>query len=335
MVERRILRKAASQKAYDDSPLRTPVMRGVYYRHEFARRNRETVEASTKLLEEFFPATEKGLAEAILSSPEGGSAVVLIDSLLSECRQGRGSEKERKRRALAGFLKDKRVLPVPQVHPNGSLYPDSSKFYSYPLLIQEAEKISPAMRRLRESDAMVVAREYRKTMEFEWFAVVEIGLGKPVFMPVLPLGVMRTSSGLRKRAMQASFDDISNEPVLIDFTMPKNDLKDHLEVCIDRLDAMCSTGRLGPGDSVSTSRGHLHFDSFDQYLAASDSELIIAGDSKALPKDLHQRVAQQYLSEAEWSARVTKQNEASYSDTMYSGWKQNGQYWSAGYRLIV
>lgn len=137
------------------------VLRGLYFRHEFARRNPEVVKASETLFKEFG------------WRPSSGKRFLLADrqrlmplELLQILNSSHPKRARRLRSLLARFFLDFKVLPVGRM---------KRPFFPEDVASQGA-------------DLHLLIRFWNAILRVEAYAISVLGLGHPIMFPVMTLG---------------------------------------------------------------------------------------------------------------------------------------------------
>jgi hypothetical protein len=240
-------------------------MTGVYYRHEFARRHQDVdrkhdvVAASLNLLAQF-PKTARRYAKAKKYVQSEQRRTTLTDSMIDDLKSARSDKKRTAmRHALAEFLTKYRVLPVPPPSCHGS-------FLSYPLRRGDIPEPSNVTVSAEES-----LFEYTRIQYFETYALSELKMPHPVFLPVVLLG------GTRSRWIKAvdalTQTDATEENrfriVVINADNPAITVADNLtalRLCMSLQDDGTPTE-----DDDETGNPRARCDKFNKYLAAHDA----------------------------------------------------------------
>ena len=144
------------------------VMLGVYYRHEFARRNPEVVEASNDVFKEFSEAQKVRSKHSTFIIP--GKSLKSITALLME-EILKDPDSSKKKGVMVKFLQDYKVLPVP---------PPEHQFLPLPLILESKRQLIK-MKGV-QADSVALSHCWSSIQAFETFAVC-IGLREPIFMP--------------------------------------------------------------------------------------------------------------------------------------------------------
>lgn len=151
------IRRRAQQMPIDDAKeYLAEILEGVFYRHEFARRNGKVVKASGEILECLgVPAAR---AEAFLSQE---APLCLTDVLIRRC------DTPLRRTQLAKFLSEYRIIPV------------SSSNQPF---------LPPGVKDAGNEDVIQSYRIWNALLKFEYYALSVLGLDSPVMFPVVTLG---------------------------------------------------------------------------------------------------------------------------------------------------
>lgn len=175
---------------------------GIFYRHEFARRNEDVADASERLFKEFSIPPETSRHFSLGGVPR------FLTSLLMEKAVEPSTDGIQRKQMLRDFLTEYRVIPmgrtVAQYSKENAFFPayaaDSTGSFGqlYPL--------------------------WHAVIKFEVLAQLELELRAPVFFPVMSVGPMvRTEAGGARAATVKIPRDIClagySYPVLVDFAV--------------------------------------------------------------------------------------------------------------------
>ena len=167
------------------------IFRGLYWRHEFARRNEAVSNAS------------RTLAKALGFKPTRFEEFIrdahpLTDELVHVCRSGTSPEKT----ALREFLDKYKVLPTTWSHQGESTY------FPMEFGLGEIERENYVFDTLLDCRTL-----FNSFLLFEACVMTDLGMGRPVMFPLMPLMVFG------KNIDQRHLDD-SQAPVLINRFAP-------------------------------------------------------------------------------------------------------------------
>lgn len=227
------------------------ILRGLHYRHEFARRNRRVANAAVRVLHELHIDEESASSfccENGLALPE-----VIVQAYRSAQRRKTGSESAE---LLRAFFIEFGVLPLP---------PEGSPF----LPVECARYVTSPTDREIEAAHAVVKRVWNALLRFEVFAVAEFKLPRPIMLPVLPLSRAATRNGVVDLA-QAIAPTTDAYPVYLDTSQPMDVIRDYVTAIVEqtREGKLVTPGR--KGQCMSYVKRRVHFDRFDFYLKAYD-----------------------------------------------------------------
>ena len=290
-------------------------MAGVYYRHEFARRNEHIVKASQKLLS-LLPTTAKMCEK--LSTYLHPPDETLTTYLEKEIQSTHGNKLKVMKSQLLEFLNDYRILPVP---------PFSKPFFSYSGKIPvKAEKKTPAHGKL-SVDFEKIYFEYTGILRFETFAITELGLRHPVFLPVVLMG---GTFGRWKKAVESLTHGDNQENhrfriILINDEVPISTVNDNitaLRVSMFMHDANYSK-------AISKKRNH--FGKYDQYIEAYDA-INIHGKSA---KEVAEAIVKNHTPKEYCGGQISSANAFKVVTNKFSEWQNKGSDLVLNYRRII
>lgn len=170
------------------------IFRGIYFRHEFARRNGRVMRKSKEILKVL------GLdMENVRPSLLGDNGTPL---LTEQIRQTIGLTEPdvEKTRALRKFLRTYRVLPV-SVEKGTPFFPFPPDTFT-------------------EEDFQKFTDLWNLLLRFEAFALSVIRVGSPVFFPVMMLGVVDARGKSLSVAKRLDLANYRFAPVVADFSVP-------------------------------------------------------------------------------------------------------------------
>lgn len=150
------------------------ILRGIYYRHEFARRDRSVVAASELLLNNF--AFPPGRGRTFIGK---GSPTCLTSELMEQSRASDTVSASR-RKALTAFLRDYSIIPTGEME---------TPFFP--------EAIAAGKATFTE---MVLI--WNSLLRFEYFALAQLDMALPVLFPVMQIGVLKTKDGATTYRLQ-------------------------------------------------------------------------------------------------------------------------------------
>jgi len=164
------------------------IMRGVFYRHEFARRNTAVIEAAKSLFADLDIPVSRGGTYLSQEPPRYFSHLLISRSKTPALR-----------RKMKAFLDEHRVFPMSQ--------PSDTPFFP-----RESKDI--ANKEVTDRTEM-----WESLLMFEYFAMSILGLDSPVMFPVMPLGEFHS----REKTTWLG-DGFSSRrcgfPLFVDFAVP-------------------------------------------------------------------------------------------------------------------
>jgi hypothetical protein len=173
------------------------ILRGLRYRHEFAKRNLEVLKASRELLEAF--GITPARAETFLCPNQ--------ETFLTDDLMGRFSRVERPRREqlkllLAEFLKMRRVLPMAK----------SRQSFFPPFSVKNAWKI------------------WNSLLQFELFAMGRLDIGGPVMFPVMYVGGLSFNENKNEQKQLSRTLNLAHEPypMVVKFELPDEVISNYM-----------------------------------------------------------------------------------------------------------
>jgi hypothetical protein len=262
------------------------MLRPVYYRHEFARRNPDVL-VDAKGVFDRFPLVGSMLAGGWgFLDVRDGVPVTIADCLVTEFRQEAAETKQQyMRKALAGFVRKWRVLPLPP--PPSLFFPREMGCGASEVDVSNAS-VTGQEQTFDTADRLFVA--WRSLLGFERFLIAEGMTDAPCFMPVVPLNQFHGAEGIHDVGpMQVAGVSKNRLLVAVDNDHPLEDLSAHLEVLLGHLDVLDRGRRNDPVTKVSSER--MPWTSFDLYLEVKD--FLLAADQnkgiKELAIDFQQR----------------------------------------------
>lgn len=163
-------------------PIYERILRGIHYRHEFARRHPDITKKCLNLFDHL------GLKPEWASSysAQGGKTVTKV--IAEAYRQSKRTSKGRKsKKMLRDFFISYGVIPIA---PSG--YP----FFGDRLRLDV--KAGLPLYQVTESDHQWLKDTWNELLAFEVFALAEFSLPRPIMMPALMLPIAKTRSAIVK-----------------------------------------------------------------------------------------------------------------------------------------
>lgn len=340
--------------------LQTTMLQGLYYRHEFARRNHNVVMASETALASFHGATNaRGQQTAYIL----GENETLTDLIIRDYRDEKNTTtRAQMKKALSCFLDKYKVIPVPATG-DKAFHPMKPTFLPYPARAAKRKKgVGPSLQALPTVSDETLFLLYGKILAFERFAAVELELRHPVFMPVMLLtgdnrhppspstamGVLCGGQGIPQ----------GQKALLVDFSLASKQLRSHFAMCERFVVDVLEKGR--PAEQEHDEKlAHIPWPDLDQYLGVFDckhnpdikqnNEVQLAEECLAryLPKEAmvkkkdHYGIPEAVRSEKRTERKIKKQPEPNYKGfyswetRTYNRWLGEAEYWIENYSLIV
>ena len=164
------------------------IMRGLLYRHEFAKRNPDVCRDSLEVLKAF--GITPARAETFTCPNQ---KTYLTDELRAIYKKADPSKREGLNRLLGSFLKQRKILPMTMFRQ--PFFPEFNK--------KEAWKI------------------WNSLLRFELFAMTYLKIGGPVMFPVMYVGGLSLNDTPNERQQLSKLLDLSQEPypMLIKFEL--------------------------------------------------------------------------------------------------------------------
>ena len=175
------------------------ILMGIYYRHEFARRNEELILASKTLLGTLGIPLEQ--AEHFMS-PDGETN--LAKSIIVRVNEEPAASRTTLMDQVANFLGEHRVLPMACT--SGTFFP-----------------------KLKVSEFVLAMGIWGELMNLEIFALTRLRLGHPVMIPVMPIKDVILPDGIVSIGQHLKLDRYDN-PVLTSLNIPKEVISDYFTV---------------------------------------------------------------------------------------------------------
>lgn len=170
------------------------VFRALYYRHEFARRNKRVYDAG--------PAIAKNL-----DMPEGRfksfvqSGSFLTDEIIAHVEKSERRTKGARRKALGSYLHEYGIVPL---------------IWKW----GEAEPFFPRKYFAEPHDNFVKCQEaFKSLLRFEAYALAVLKIGHPVMFPVMPLGIVGDN---REIVVNDLALEKMDGPMIMEYSAPKS-----------------------------------------------------------------------------------------------------------------
>lgn len=326
------MRQPLLQGRVSDRAMRA-VMKGVYYRHEFARRNPDLSAESGRLLG-LFPKVLEEAGGACRFTLDVPSRRTIAHGLIESFRKLSGRAAEHARDGLAGFLMRWRVIPFPPVIPE-KFHPDGGEFFTFPVDPSDNKNWGdlPGIRgRLRAAEDVYF--EYLAVLQFEAFALAELGLGEPVFMPamVLPTAKDKLRMAIDGIAGRIRENAPTHNMIFVDYSHPFDGLRSHFEA-LRSWDFV--KGALGKRAPVVSRAGYVTWENLDGYLAAVDCLRRTATPSMAAAE----RILSSFMPASEWeksrSGHSAAGNLVPWAIRRLKDWGREGETLVADYKSII
>ncbi len=313
-------------------------MSGVYYRHEFARRNDEIVKASNDLME-FFPLTQE-IRNSQSEYTINNDSETITSRMIEEFRDAPRGKNVQMKGALRGFLQKYRIMPVPPLK-LGHLHPGAGTFLLYPCKLPKDgdEKIVPSLQKISTSIGSLFV-EYARVVEFEEFAVSDLGFGESIFMPIVPLRKNNPKIGEafgKPNILKADDALLRYRLQLVDFNQPADTLRNHFEM--QRMRHAFSVPFKTP-KIVRENLRQIHWDKLDGYLGVLDWERKRAPAVKRW--DAGSEVLPNYILKLDWDEKEKLRGDEQTSEKFYKwvretygSWLSIGEEWVTDYKLII
>ena len=169
------------------------VFRALYYRHEFARRNKRVYDAGPAI------AKKLGMPEGRFKSfVQSGS--FLTDEIIAHVEKSERRTKGARRQALGNYLEEFGIIPL---------------IWTW----GEVEPFFPRKYFAESHDNFIKCQEaFKSLLKFEAYALAVLKIGHPVMFPVMPLGIVGDNK-------EIVVDDLMLEkmdaPMIMDYSAPK------------------------------------------------------------------------------------------------------------------
>ena len=169
------------------------VFRALYYRHEFARRNKRVYDAGPAI------AKKLGMPEVRFKSfVQSGS--FLTDEIIAHVEKSERRTKGARRQALGNYLEEFGIIPL---------------IWTW----GEVEPFFPRKYFAESHDNFIKCQEaFKSLLKFEAYALAVLKIGHPVMFPVMPLGIVGDNK-------EIVVDDLMLEkmdaPMIMDYSAPK------------------------------------------------------------------------------------------------------------------
>ena len=151
----------------------TRILRGIHYRHEFARRNPKVIIECDKIINTLRIPRESVSAFEVTGKGN------LVDVIAKAYRKAqRGPESEKVKSALADFFRGYGILPITQT---------GQPFFGERLRMKLSGK--GPLRAITDNDAVWLKETWNLIYAFEVFAMAEFSLPRPIMMPLMPLSM--------------------------------------------------------------------------------------------------------------------------------------------------
>jgi len=304
------------------------VLKYIFYRHEFAKRNNEVVDASKKLLEKHFPETNKARNHnSLFYNNETMPPIVLTDLMVNEMYTKNKTQSNNRKDALCEFLKKWRVFPVPA--------PDKP-FMPFPDNISENQGESYQITKPQ----LPIGHLYLclcKIQEFETYAVTIMGLKEPIFSPFVTLPddfrlQPRTIANLKSKPC-STFGVVA-----IDWNQAIESLSEYFTAWLSVQRAITLADNIRQKstiDKFKPKRIRIG-NKYDQYLAALDYYKSKVDDKKIERGDMA-KMALKFCSK-DYKYYAPNANEKNLYDSKLSWFTKSvdkGKEWSNNFQLIV
>lgn len=217
-------------KAMDISFIRE-ILAPVYYRHEFARRYSEVMDASKAVMGVF--RLSAALAEDDIGyiRRENGKYITIVDDMRKEFDEARGEGKERMREALGKYARKWRVLPFP---------PSSQRFFPESMGVHDElrNKANPGRKPISSDQTTLteLMAIWRSLIKYERFLMAEGMMDEPCFMPVVPLPGLKPNTGIETPVMDTDrLGRIASGRILVvlDAKEKRGVLNNHMQALLD------------------------------------------------------------------------------------------------------
>ena len=192
------------------------IFRGLYYRHEFARRNETVTDDSAKL------AKALGFKPDRFQSFKANGRYLTDEIMTLVAKPINGKKGD----LLSTYLKQHSVLPVNAIGENATPFFDRNLFETPQVVFDECFNI------------------FKSLMVFEAYALAKLGVGHPVMFPVMPLKVV----GQNKTVIVDKLDLSGYQaPMFLDFSVPSYLFEAYCEaITLDmQVNQFHRTGKLG------------------------------------------------------------------------------------------
>ncbi len=180
------------QRTAAESSIRL-VFQALYYRHEFARRNKEVYVSQDSL------AKDLGLPEDLFRKfvhPDG----FLTDILRNKIESSRGRAKGSRRKALKQYLSELAIVPMCwKWGDEGTFFPK-----------QYFEEV--------QMNYLSCIKAYKSLLGFEAYAMAVLGVGHPVMTPLMPLTIVGKNRSVVISQLEL---DKYTAPMFLDYSAPK------------------------------------------------------------------------------------------------------------------
>ena len=308
------------------------VLRPVYYRHEFARRNHDVVKASDEIMA-CFPITRQIHTESAgfmvptdLTKPT--KFVTFTHLLMKEYRLAAPSTRTKMRNKLSAFMAKHAVLPV-----------SNSPTPFLPAFLRTRKKGKAKDNQWTSEEVAQSHILWQSLLKFERFMLVEGITNKPCFMPVVPVSLLKDDSDapMYPHRMLANLYN-AEQLVAIDTSCGLDRIKEHIETLLIHCDVY---SRLQLKEEESEDQRRVMLNNFDDYLNAFDCR------STTLTKDsqLQSFKGQAVDHMAKHGAKTKRRHrgdkmtnavlQSHASGKKAAEWLENGDYWIKHYKEIA
>ena len=301
------------------------ILNGVYYRHEFARRNGDIVDASNDLLENF-PKTKAVRAQDSNYFQPSTLLRTLTDWLIEDIKDKEISSSARRKRIrlLAKFLDDWRVFPVP---------PPDKPFMPFTLR-EKGDKNDNA---LFPNKYLMVC--WQKILRFETYAITKLGLNAPLFLPFVPFPE-------EKELFTPALNNIiPNQPgskhklVLIDWKNPTGNLHEYLAAWL--IHRRTTEDKLREAqqakDSGKEDRETVPWTKLPHYLQILDFDRNKPPEYEYFKPEALAKIfnGKHLFPQIKKKKKKSKRSRELRMARRYEDWIEQGKHWVENYRLIV
>ena len=187
-------------------------LRGVYYRHEFARRNPDVMKESEKVLKALRVSSNQAKTFHTKSHHR-----YLSEVLIDKVESARGSEQLKRAKTLVNFLRDYGVFPM--ARSQGDFFPFGGR-QSWQVPDLSAEE--------RLADVFSV---WFALISFEGYVTFKWKLGRPFMLPVM---LLRPGQFGKQKIRLGTFDEMNQGdsfPVVMNLDLPEKRLGSYLAAC--------------------------------------------------------------------------------------------------------